>query len=122
MATITGNLPPNEDLDPTTNYFNNFFKTVKNTSSDQNSALVSFFENWTGSAESGQTLAATVLYTAQSQGINPAEIIDQITKIDKTQLNAYLTLFLNLNRVGTSLLGIGNIPQTNKYIQRAILP
>lgn len=39
-----------------------------------------------------------------------------------SELDAYLTMFLNLNRVGTSLLGISNQPQTNKYIQRAILP
>ena len=38
------------------------------------------------------------------------------------ELDAYLTVFLNLNRVGTSLLGISNQPQTNKYVQRAILP
>lgn len=36
-------------------------------------------------------------------------------------LNSYLTMFLNLNRVNTSLLGISNQPQTNKYIRRAIL-
>jgi len=39
-----------------------------------------------------------------------------------SELDAYLTMFLNLNRSGTSLLGISNSPQTNKYIQRAILP
>lgn len=38
------------------------------------------------------------------------------------ELDAYLTVFLNLNRVGSSLLGISNQPQTNKYVQRAILP
>lgn len=39
-----------------------------------------------------------------------------------SELDAYLTMFLNINRVGTSLLGLSNSPQTNKYIQRAILP
>jgi hypothetical protein len=38
------------------------------------------------------------------------------------EIDAYLTVFLNLNRVGSSLLGISNQPQTNKYVQRAILP
>lgn len=41
---------------------------------------------------------------------------------EANELNAYLTMFLNLNRVNTSLLGIGNSPQTSKYIKRAILP
>jgi hypothetical protein len=39
-----------------------------------------------------------------------------------SELDAYLTMLLNLNRVSTSLLGISNQPQTNKYVQRAILP
>lgn len=40
---------------------------------------------------------------------------------NSNDLNSYLTMFLNLNRVNTSLLGISNQPQTNKYIKRAIL-
>jgi hypothetical protein len=30
-------------------------------------------------------------------------------------------MLLNLNRVGTSLLGLTNSPRTSKYIQRTIL-
>jgi len=41
---------------------------------------------------------------------------------EENELNAYLTMLLNLDRVNTSLLGISNQPQTNKYIKRAILP
>jgi hypothetical protein len=41
---------------------------------------------------------------------------------EENELNAYLCMFLNLDRVNTSLLGINNSPKTNKYIQRAILP
>lgn len=39
-----------------------------------------------------------------------------------SEIDAYLTTFLNLNRVNTSLLGITNTPQTSKYVTRAILP
>lgn len=38
-----------------------------------------------------------------------------------SELDAYLTMLLNLNRVGTSLLGLNNSPRTGKYIQRTIL-
>ena len=38
-----------------------------------------------------------------------------------SELDAYLTMLLNLNRVGTSLLGLSNSPRTGKYIQRTIL-
>ena len=39
-----------------------------------------------------------------------------------SQINAFLTVFLNLNRVGTSLLGLSNSPQTSPFIVRAIQP
>lgn len=39
-----------------------------------------------------------------------------------SQVSAYLTMFLNLNRNGTSLLGLSNSPQTSSYITRAVLP
>ena len=39
-----------------------------------------------------------------------------------SELDAYLTMFLNINRVGTSLLGLSNSPQTSPYVTRAILP
>ena len=38
-----------------------------------------------------------------------------------SEVNAYLTMFLNLNRSGTSLLGLSNSPLTSKYIIRTIL-
>lgn len=38
-----------------------------------------------------------------------------------SEINAYLTMFLNLNRSGTSLLGLSNSPLTSKYITRTIL-
>lgn len=37
------------------------------------------------------------------------------------ELDAYLIMLLNFNRVGTSLLGLSNSPRTSKYIQRTIL-
>jgi hypothetical protein len=47
----------------------------------------------------------------------PSTVYTSISEVD-----AFLTMFLNFNRVGTSLLGLSNSPQTSKYIQRAILP
>jgi hypothetical protein len=41
---------------------------------------------------------------------------------EQNELNAYLTMLLNSNRSGTSLLGLSNTPQVSKYITRAILP
>jgi hypothetical protein len=46
----------------------------------------------------------------------PSTVNTSISEVD-----AYLTMFLNLNRSGTSLLGLTNSPQTSKYVLRTIL-
>jgi len=116
-----GNLPASTK-NKTTAFFNNYFNQPLNTSSNINDAVIGYFQSITGSKSSGETLANTVLYTALSQGIDPMTIIDEMRSLGKNELNVYLTVFLNLNRANTSLLGITNQPETNKYIQRAILP
>ena len=117
----TGNLPSNINTNSTTTYFNNFFKPNYTISQDVDDAIVGYFQTITGNRESGTALSAAVIYTAQTQGIDPITILDEFRKLNKNELNAYLTMFLNLNRVGTSLLGLSNSPQPNKYIARSIL-
>ncbi len=75
----------------------------------------------------GDTILATVVgYKAERVVLNRDTVVYNYFTLSYTQeqneLNAYLTLLLNLNRVNTSLLGLSNSPQTNKYITRAILP
>jgi hypothetical protein len=119
---IYGNLPPRATND-TTNYFENFFNNAtRGTSSNVNEAIIGYFQSVTGSAESGATLAGSVLYVALDQGLDPMTLIDDFRKLGPQELNAYLTMILNLNRVGSSLLGLSNSPQLNAYIQRAVLP
>lgn len=209
MTNIVGNLPPKISGDATTSYFEALPKGTTNVSPAVNDAVIGFFQNFTGSKESGKLLAGTVLYTAAVTGTDPMEIIDEIRRIKSTvkteildpvpsdqftseynsyqevedakldfapgkifyipstdvfyeldsefnlvattnykaelvtnsqsgettfynyyrvsykfkdnELNAYLTMFLNLNRVGTSLLGINNSPPVSKYVARTIL-
>jgi hypothetical protein len=120
---IYGNLPPRTTDDTTTNFFENFFKDKNNgTSSNVNEAIIGYFQSITGNAESGATLAGSVLYVALDQGLDPMTLINDFRKMNPQELNAYLTMVLNLNRVGSSLLGLSNSPQPNLYIQRAVLP
>lgn len=121
MAAI-GNLPSSTSSNKTTKYFNNFFAEDLYTSSNINDAVIGYFETITGNTDAAKTMASSVLYTALSQGLDPMELIDQFRKMPAGELDAYLAMILNLNRAGTSLLGISNQPETNKYIIRAILP
>jgi len=103
-------------------YFNNYFITPNTISSNQNDAVVAYFQQVTGNAQSAAVLASTVIYTAMSQGVDPMSIVQQFQSMKPGELNLYLAMFLNLNRVGTSLVGVNNSPKQNKYITRAILP
>jgi len=103
-------------------FFNNFFTADYNISPNANDAIVSYFENFTDNVESAQALAAAVIYTSLSQEIDPMAALKQFSSLPDGAINEYLALFLNLNRVGSSLLGVSITPVTSPYVTRAILP
>ena len=119
---IYGNLPPASANNNTIDFFNSFFTQSTGVSENTNDAIVGYFQKITGDKEAGITMASAVLFTAQQQGISPMTLLDEFRKLNPGELNAYLTMLLNINRQGTSLLGLSNQPQTSKYITRAILP
>lgn len=103
-------------------YFNNYFVNSTTVSSNQSDAIVAYFQRVTdGNLQSATILASTVIYTALAQGIDPMSILQQFQALPAGELNLYLAMFLNLNRVGTSLVGVNNQSNQNKYITRSIL-
>ena len=113
---------PTANVDTTTAYFNNFFGPRFDVSQNENEAIIGFFEKITSTKDAAKALAASVIYTAKAQNLDPMLILSQFAALPKGQLNSYLTMFLNLNRVNTSLLGLSNAPVVSKYISRTILP
>jgi hypothetical protein len=107
-------------INDTNKYFNNFFNQTIDISPAQDDAIVSYFQTITDNRESAVALASAVIYTSKQQLTDPMQILDEFKKLDKGQLNSYLCMFLNLNRVGTSLLGINTQPAKSKYVQRSI--
>lgn len=103
-------------------FFNNFFTKNYNISPSANDAIVGYFQTVTDNTESAQALAASVIYTSLSQEIEPMQILDNFKSLPKGEIDIYLATFLNLNRVGSSLLGVQNVPVTNKYVNRNIIP
>jgi len=103
-------------------YFNNYFGPTFQVNPNVDAAILSYFESVSDNKESAKALASAVIYTSYTQRINPMETLTEFTKLPKGELNSYLTMFLNLQRVGTSYLGITNQPAVNKYVQRAIIP
>jgi hypothetical protein len=80
MAT-NGNLPPNNNVNSTTEYFNNYFTERFTTSPNINDAVIGYFQSVTGDVDSGKALAATVIYTALSQGLEPMALVDEFKKL-----------------------------------------
>ena len=105
----------------TQQFFNNFYNKSYTISPNANDAIVSYFEGVADNKEAAQALAAAVIYTSLSQEVDPMSTLDQFTQLEPGELNVYLAMYLNLNRIPSSLLGITNKPITNKYVGRTIL-
>jgi len=106
-------------LTTTQKYFNNFY-TLDYSTGPANDAIIAFFEQYTANKKSARNLSAAVLYTAQSQGINPLSILSDFQSLPKGQLTTYLVAFLNSNRAPTSFVGIKDQKKSNPYIDRLI--
>ena len=109
---------------PTNNankYFNNLYHTEFSVG-PADEVIVAFFEQYALNKTSAKHLAATVLYTAMAQSLNPMTILTEFQKLPKGQLTSYLAAFLNANRVPTSVLGIKSTAGTNPLVARTILP
>ena len=125
MSNPSNLLPVNlSPLDPqlsSTKYFNNFFVKDINVSSNVNDTIVAFFDQYTGNQASAKVLATSVILTSLAQNINPLSTLAELKKVCTGELNNYLAMFLNLNRIGTSLLGLNNQPITSNYVKRTIM-
>ena len=114
-------LTTNQDT-PQARYFNNFFTEAFQVSPNVDAAVLSYFEAVTENRESAKILASAVIYTSYTRGVDPMSILTEFTRLPPGEINSYLTMFLNLQRVGTSYLGLTAKPVANKYVSRAVLP
>lgn len=109
---------PNE----TDNFFTNYYSPSFTVSQNVDDAVLAFFERVTENKESAKILASSVIYTSLARDIDPMEILAKFDAMKDDELNSYITVFLNINRVGTSYLGINGTPKVGKYVQRMIRP
>ena len=102
-------------------FFNNFFNQTISISTAKDDAVVSYFERICDNKESALALSSAVVYTARVQNIDVMAVLDEFKKLSTEQLGPYISYFLNLSRIGTSLIGVQNTPIKNKYIARTII-
>jgi hypothetical protein len=103
-------------------FFNNLNLPPISVSQNVDDAIIGYFQQITETKEAARALAGAVILTAASQGVDPMETLQEFSKMDPGKLNSYTTMFLNLNRVGTSYLGINNNPTAPKYVVHMIRP
>jgi hypothetical protein len=102
-------------------FFNNFFNQTISISTAKDDAVVSYFERICDNKESALALSSAVVYTARVQNIDVMAVLDEFKKLSTEQLGPYISYFLNLSRIGTSLIGVQNTPIKNKYVVRTII-
>lgn len=120
--TTTNNLTATDNSSSTSKFFNNYFLPAFTVSQSIDDVVLTFFERLTGNTESAKILASSVIYTCLARNIDPIETISKFSSMAPEDLNSYMTMFLNLNRVGTSFLGVNNIPRVGKYVLRTLKP
>lgn len=104
----------------TKSYFNNFYLPNIAVSQNVDDAILGYFLQVAENEAGARALASAVILTSVSQGVDPMSTLAEFQKLPKGSLSNYLTMYLNLNRVGTSYLGINNAPRTTKYVERMI--
>lgn len=126
MQDIANNLETSSiraDLNATADkFFNNIYKPNFSLSQNINDAVVAHFMKMTDNEESAKLIASAVIFTSLAQGVNPIETIDRFSTMNQEDFKRYVSMFLNLNRVNTSYLGLGGTPRISKYVTRCILP
>jgi hypothetical protein len=111
--------------DLTTNsatFFNNYYQPGFVVSGSANELVIGYFEKITNNRASAELLASSVIYTSMVQNSDPLQVVERLKNLEDREALAYITMFLNLNRVGSSFLGLHNKPRTSKYVSRLIRP
>jgi hypothetical protein len=108
--------------DKTLTYFNNLYLEEFTVPHDVDTTILGFFEQLTNNKETAKALASSIIQTSYQQKMDPMQVLTEFMSMPKGRINEYLAVFLNLNRIGTSLLKVGNTTTTSKYIKRLVLP
>lgn len=104
------------------NFFNNYYQPQYTVNPDVDAAVLTYFEKIADSRSAAKVMASAVIYTSLAQRVDPMSVLDKFRSMDRDELVAYTSTFLNLNRVGTSYLGVKNTPSSSQYVARTILP
>jgi len=105
----------------TRTHFNGFYEPSIAVDGSVWDIVYAFFLKTTGHSESAQAMAEAVLESANSQGLNPLDLIRDLGQFSGLELDQAICMYLNDTRRGTSLLGVSVQRIPNKHISRNII-
>lgn len=105
----------------TQQYFNNYFNPKVEISQNNNDAILSYFEQQTGNAETAKQLVQAIIDTAAAQNIDPMQVLNVFVNLKTSELSPILALYLNSSRSNTSYLGVKLQPKQSQYVTRSII-
>lgn len=82
---------------------------------------IGFFVKRGFDRQPAEETAYVILQQAKIDGINPQEILDQLTRATPVQLSELITVVLNANRYKSSRLGVRNTRTQKTFVSRNIL-
>lgn len=103
-------------------FFNNYLQPGFTVSQNIDDAIIGYFEKVTTSKQSAKIMASAIIYTSLAQRVDPMAVLAKFQTMNDDEKMNFLSLFLNLNRVGSSFLGTHTQPRISKYVKRTILP
>ena len=105
----------------TQQYFNNYFKPTVEISQNIDDAILSYFEQQTGNADTAKQLVQLIIDTAVAQNVDPLTVLNSFVNLKTSELSPILDLYLNSSRANTSYFGVKLQPKRNQYVVRNIV-
>lgn len=107
MNTGYTNIPAQSKTDATVQAFDAYYYKPLEIKVGTFNGITGFFENRGFDKISSETIAVTIIRQSKIDNVNPMEVIDTLTSLDKTEISLVVAEILNYNRFKTSFLGYG---------------
>lgn len=90
------------------------------TDSNRQDAVFAFFMSTTNNAAAARSLTEALNLAAKDLNVDVMELLNEFTNRTELEINAIMAAIINRTRRNTSLLGVKQPRQTNRYVARNI--
>lgn len=108
-------------LDQTVKVFDDFYGFDLTVNGNEYDVVHSYFVGVCSSKKIADNFTVYLFRIAQETGISVMTLLNYIKGLEKMEMNAVITYYLNTFKSKTSLYGFGVIPQPNYPVARNVL-